>query len=91
MKQYGRSGEEIAAILRSAEDAPGQDKDGNEVAPPLGVSRSTLRRWRRQFSGYSAQQISDVLKLAREKQALERERREALADVRALRRIAEGN
>lgn len=90
MKQYGRSGKEIAQALCAAESLAGRNHGMKAISRRLGVSRSTLGRWRRQYRGLTPTQVDRLVEVTRRVGELERRLAEAMVDAQVLRLVAAG-
>ena len=84
------SPEQIVRKLRDADAMLSAGKDLAAVLQSLGVSESTLDRWRKQYGGMKSEEAVRLKKLEDENKRLKQLVADQALDIQALKIVAEG-
>jgi transposase-like protein len=85
------SPEQIVRKLRDADAMLNAGKDQAAVLQALGVSQSTLDRWRAQYGGMKAEEAKRLKELEEENRRLKQIVADQALDIQMLKHVAEGN
>ncbi len=85
------SPEQIVKKLRDADAMLNAGKDAAAVLQALGVSDSTLERWRKQYGGMKSEEALRLKKLEEENRRLKQLVADLSLDNQMLKHVAEGN
>lgn len=85
------SPEQIVRRLRDADAMLNAGKEQAAVLQALGVSESTLERWRKQHGGMKSEEAVRLKKLEDENKRLKQLVADQALDLQALKIVAEGN
>lgn len=91
MKKTRHTPEQIIRMLREAEAKLSDRTTVPQVAKELGISEATFHRWRKRYSGMSAQEAKRLKELEKENARLKRLLAEKELDIDMLKEVSRKN
>lgn len=91
MKRKRHTPDEVVSKLRDVDATLSNGGTIADAAKKIGVTETTLHRWRNAYGGIKAQDLKRLRELERENQRLKRVVAEMALDIQMLKEVARGN